>query len=153
MSYLFLSFIPAAWITFIIHGIFIAGLIGLIAGGFASKIPFISAYGNIVKAIAGILFVVGLFLEGYNFASQEWIEESKKYEEKVKLAEEESKKANEKVKTVYIDRVKIVKEQQQIVKEKIKEVEKIIDAKCEVAPEAIQILNQAAKTPVKEEKK
>jgi len=37
--------------------------------------------------------------------------------------------------------------------EKIKEVEKLIDAKCEVAPEAIQILNQAAKSPVKEEKK
>ena len=38
-------------------------------------------------------------------------------------------------------------------KHRLAEVEKIIDAKCEVAPEAIQILNQAAKTPVKEEKK
>lgn len=153
MSYFFLSFIPAAWITFAIHSIFIAGVVGLIVGGFASKIPFVSAYGNIVKAIAGILFVIGLFAEGYNFASQEWIEESKKFEEKVKVAEEKSKEVNTQIKTVYVDRVKVVKEQQEIVKEKIKEVEKIIDAKCEVAPEAIQILNQAAKTPVKEEKK
>ena len=153
MSYFFLSFIPAAWITFVIHAVFIAGVVGLVVGGLASKITFIGAYGNIIKAVAGILFVVGLFAEGYNFASQSWIEESKKFEEKVKIAEQKSKEANEKIKTVYIDKVRIVKEQQQIVKEKIKEVEKIIDAKCEMTPDSIQILNQAAKTPVKEEKK
>jgi hypothetical protein len=153
MSYFFLSFIPAAWITFVIHAVFIAGVVGLVVGGLASKIPFIGAYGNIIKAVAGILFVVGLFAEGYNFASQSWIEESKKFEEKVKIAEQQSKEVNTQIKTVYVDKVKIVKEQEVIVKEKIKEVEKIIDAKCEMTPDSIQILNQAAKTPVKEEKK
>jgi len=153
MSYFFLSFIPAAWITFVIHAVFIAGVVGLVVGGLASKIPFIGAYGNIIKAVAGILFVVGLFAEGYNFASQSWIEESKKFEEKVKIAEQQSKEVNTQIKTVYVDKVKVVKEQEVIVKEKIKEVEKIIDAKCEMTPDSIQILNQAAKTPVKEEKK
>lgn len=153
MSYFFLSFIPAAWITFVIHSVFVAGVVGLIVGGFASKIPFISAYGNIVKAIAGILFVIGLFAEGYNFASQEWVEESKKFEEKVKIAEEKSKEVNTQIKTVYVNRVKVVKERQEVVVEKIKEVEKIIDAKCEITPESIQILNQSAKTPAEEEKK
>jgi len=153
MSYFFLSFIPAAWITFAIHAFFIVGVVGLVVGGFASKLPFISAYGNIIKAIAGILFVIGLFAEGYNFASKEWIEESKRYAEQVKIAEEKSREVNTQIKTVYVDRVKVVKEQEVIVKEKIKEVEKIIDAKCEMTPESIQILNQAAKTPAKEEKK
>lgn len=153
MNLFLLSFIPAVWLTYAIHGVFIAGVVGLIIGGFASKIPVINAYGTIVKAIAGILFVVGLFLEGYNFASQEWIEEAKKYEEKVKIAEEKSREVNTQIKTVYVDKVRVVKEQEVIVKEKIKEVEKIIDAKCEVTPESIQILNQAAKTPVKEEEK
>jgi hypothetical protein len=153
MSYFFLSFIPAAWITFVIHAVFIAGVVGLVVGGLASKIPFIGAYGNIIKAVAGILFVVGLFAEGYNFASQEWIAEAQKFEEKVKIAEQQSKEVNTQIKTVYVDKVKIVKEQEVIVKEKIKEVEKIIDAKCEMTPDSIQILNQAAKTPVKEEKK
>jgi hypothetical protein len=36
--------------------------------------------------------------------------------------------------------------------EKIKEVEKLIDAECKVAPEAILILNQASITPKKESK-
>lgn len=153
MSYFFLSFIPAAWITFAIHSVFIAGVVGLVVGGFASKIPFVSAYGNIIKAIAGILFVVGLFAEGYNLASQEWIEESKKFEEKVKIAEEKSKEVNTQIKTVYVNRVKVVKEQQEVIIEKIKEVEKIIDAKCEMASESIEVLNQAAKNPAEEEKK
>jgi hypothetical protein len=97
--------------------------------------------------------LVSIFAEGYMYASQSWIEETKKFEEKVKIAEQQSKAANEKIKTIYIDRVKVVEKQKEIIKEKIKEVEKLIDAKCEVAPEAIQILNQAAKSPVKEEKK
>jgi energy-coupling factor transporter transmembrane protein EcfT len=153
MSYWFISFIPVAWITFVIHAVFLTGVVGLIVGGFASKIPFVSAYGNIVKAVAGILFIAGLFLEGYNFASQEWIQESERYQEQVRIAEEKSKQVNTQIQTVYRDKVKIVKEQEIVIKEKIKEVEKIIDAKCEVTPESIQILNQAAKTPVKEEKK
>jgi len=153
MSYFFLSFIPAAWITFVIHAIFLTGLVGVIVGGFASKIPFISAYGTIIKAVAGILFVLGLFAEGYNFASKEWIDEAKKLEEKVRLAEEKSKEVNTQIKTVYVDRIKIVKQNQEVIKERIKEVEKIIDAKCEVAPEVISILNEAAKTPAKAEKK
>ncbi len=37
MSYFFLSFIPAAWITFVIHAVFIAGVVGLVIGGLASK--------------------------------------------------------------------------------------------------------------------
>jgi hypothetical protein len=32
-----------------------------------------------------------------------------------------------------------------VIQEKLKEVEKIIDAKCEVAPEAVDIHNAAAK--------
>ena len=122
-------------------------------GGIVSKIPVIGNYGAIVKGIALPILLVSIFAEGYMYASQSWIEEAKKFEEKVKVAEEKSKQVNTEIKTVYVDKVKVVKEQQEIIKEKIKEVEKVIDGKCEVAPEVITILNQAAKTPIKEEKK
>jgi len=148
-----ISWFIGSWLVYIVHAAFIAGVIGTFFGGIVSKIPLIGNYGAIVKAIAIPLLLVSIFAEGYMYASQSWIEEARKFEEKVKVAEQQSKEANEKIKTVYVDRVKVVKEQQVLVKEKIKEVEKIIDAKCEVVPEAIQILNQAAKTPVKEEKK
>ena len=148
-----ISWFFGSWLVYIVHAAFIAGVIGTFFGGIVSKIPFIGNYGAIVKAVAVPLLLVSLFAEGYMYASKSWIEEAKKFEEKVKIAEQQSKDANEKIKTVYIDKVKIVKEQEQIVKERIKEVEKIIDAKCEIAPETISILNQAAKTPAKEEKK
>ncbi len=148
-----ISWFIGSWLVYIVHAAFIAGAIGTFFGGIVSKIPVIGNYGAIVKAVAIPLLLVSIFAEGYMYASQSWIEEARKFEEKVKVAEQQSKEANEKIKTVYVDRVKVVKEQQVLVKEKIKEVENIIDAKCEVVPEAIQILNQAAKTPVKEEKK
>jgi len=148
-----ISWFFGSWIIYIVHAAFIAGVIGTFFGGIVSKIPVIGNYGAIVKSIAIPLLLVSIFAEGYMYASQSWIEEAKKFEEKVKIAEQQSKAANEKVKTIYIDRVKVVEKQKEIIKEKIKEVEKLIDAKCEVAPEAIQILNQAAKSPVKEEKK
>jgi hypothetical protein len=148
-----ISWFFGSWIIYIVHAAFIAGVIGTFFGGIVSKIPVIGNYGAIVKSIAIPLLLVSIFAEGYMYASQSWIEEAKKFEEKVKIAEQQSKAANEKIKTIYIDRVKVVEKQKEIIKEKIKEVEKLIDAKCEVAPEAIQILNQAAKSPVKEEKK
>jgi len=148
-----ISWFFGSWIIYIVHAAFIAGVIGTFFGGIVSKIPVIGNYGAIVKSIAIPLLLVSIFAEGYMYASQSWIEEAKKFEEKVKIAEQQSKAANEKIKTIYIDRVKVVEKQKEIIKKKIKEVEKLIDAKCEVAPEAIQILNQAAKSPVKEEKK
>jgi len=148
-----ISWFFGSWIIYIVHAAFIAGVIGTFFGGIVSKIPVIGNYGAIVKSIAIPLLLVSIFAEGYMYASQSWIEEAKKFEEKVKIAGQQSKAANEKIKTIYIDRVKVVEKQKEIIKEKIKEVEKLIDAKCEVAPEAIQILNQAAKSPVKEEKK
>jgi hypothetical protein len=148
-----ISWFFGSWIIYIVHAAFIAGVIGTFFGGIVSKIPVIGNYGAIVKSIAIPLLLVSIFAEGYMYASQSWIEETKKFEEKVKIAEQQSKAANEKIKTIYIDRVKVVEKQKEIIKEKIKEVEKLIDAKCEVAPETIQILNQAAKSPVKEEKK
>ena len=59
-----LSFIPDSLIALIVHIIFAIGVIGFFVGSFASKFPFISAYGNIVKIVAGVLLVVGLYLEG-----------------------------------------------------------------------------------------
>lgn len=140
-----LSFIPAEWITLAIHGIFGIGVIGLVVGAVASKIPFISSYGHIVKSVAGLFFVAGLFLEGYNFASQNWIEQTKKFEEKVKIAEQQAKDANAKLGKEIADKNKTIAENQKLLQEKIKQSAQKIDAECKVAPEAVQVLNEALK--------
>lgn len=138
-----LSFIPAEWITYAIHGIFGIGVIGLVIGGIGSKIPFVSTYGNIIKGVAGLFFVVGLFLQGYNFASQDWIEQAKKFEEKVKIAEQQAKEANDKLGKEISDKNKAIAENQKLLQDKLKASAQKIDAECKVAPEAVQILNEA----------
>ncbi len=148
-----ISLFFSSWIDYLIHAILIVGLIGTFGGTIISKIPFISQYGNLIKGISIIALVAGIFLEGYNFALSDYRAKVREFEEKVKVAEEKSKQVNTEIKTVYVDRVKTVKETQYIIQEKIKEVEKKIDAECKVAPEAIQLLNQASITPKKEAKK
>jgi hypothetical protein len=140
---LMLSFIPAEWITYAIHGIFGIGVIGMIIGTLGSKLLFVSSYGHVVKSIAGLFFVIGLFLEGYNFASQDWIEQAKKFEEKVKIAEQQAKDANDKLSKEVADKNKTIAENQKLLQEKLKLSSQKIDAECKVAPEAVQILNEA----------
>jgi hypothetical protein len=52
---------------------------------------------------------------------------------------------NTEIEIVYRDRVKVVKQDVVVIQEKIREVEKVIDKGCVIAPEAISILNEAAK--------
>jgi hypothetical protein len=75
----------------------------------------------------------------------EWREKLRIAEERARAAEEQAKVVNEKVVTVYKDRVKVVTDTKIVIQEKIKEVEKLIDAKCEVASEAVDLHNAAAK--------
>lgn len=148
-----ISLFFSSWIDYLVHAILIIGIVGTFGGAIVSKIPFISQYGHLVKGISVIALIAGIFFEGYNFAMADYRAKVKEFEEKVKVAEEKSKQVNTEIKTVYVDRVKTVKDTQYIIREKIKEVEKKIDAECKVAPEAIQLLNQASITPKKEAKK
>ena len=92
-----------------------------------------------------MLLVAGVFFRGGYSVEMSWRARVAELEAKVKVAEEKSKEANEQIKTVYVDRVKIVKEQQVVVQEKIKEVQVKIDSQCKITTETIDILNNSAK--------
>lgn len=143
------SFIPAEWITLAIHGIFGIGVIGVLIGTIGSKLPFVSTYGNIVKGIAGIFLIAGLFLEGYNYASQSWIEEAKRYEEKVKVAEEKSKKQNVKIVEKVVKEVEVIRETANENKQIIKEVvAKDLDNQCSLPNSAIVLHDGASQNEI-----
>ena len=134
----------SSWISYIVHAVLIVGVVGTFFGSILNKVPFINNYASILRAIALPLFIIAVFAEGYLYASKSWIEEAKKYEEKVKVAEQQSKDANTKLSKELADKNKEIKQQQVIIKEKIKEVQVKVNADCKVAPEAIKILNEAA---------
>jgi len=134
-----------SWISYIVHAALIAGIVGTFFGSIVAKIPVIGNYGTIVKTIAIPLFVIAVFAEGYLFASTSWIEEAKKFEEKVKIAEKQSQETNVKLGQALADKNNSVKQQQIVIQEKIKEVEVKVNAECKIAPDVVKILNDAAK--------
>jgi hypothetical protein len=135
----------SSWISYIVHAALVVGVVGTFFGSILNKVPFINNYATILRTIALPLFIVAVFAEGYLYASKSWIEEAKKYEEKVKVAEQQSKDANTKLTKELANKNKEIKQQQVIIKEKIKEVQVKVNAECKVAPEAINIHNEAAK--------
>jgi hypothetical protein len=148
-----ISWLITSWLIYIVHAAFVVGLVGTFFSYVLYRIPFVWKYATAIKLVALPLLVVSIFFEGYFFASKSWMEETKKYQEQVKVAEEQAKIANETVKEVVVEKIKYVTEQKVIIKEKIKEVEVSIDSQCKIVPEVVSILNEAAKTPVKGDKK
>ena len=123
----------------------IAGLAGFFLSGILSHFPGVGVYARFIKPVAGLVTLACVFMYGGAGVQAMWEAKVAAAQAKVAAAEAESNEANkkldeerkkkQKVITQYIDRVK----QEIIVKREV------IDAKCEVTPEAITILNDAAK--------
>ena len=139
--------LPDSFLIFIINALLVAGLIGMVIGFIGGKIPFVGTYATIIKIVSIVLFCIGLYWKGGYSVEEDWRQRVAEMEAKIKIAEEKSKEVNTVIETKYKDRVKKVTETRNIIVEKIKINEKIIDAKCELDPVVISILNEAAKKP------
>jgi hypothetical protein len=142
-----LSFLPDAFLLFIINSILIVGLLGALSSYFIRFIPTLIPYAEAVKIAGVVLLVIGVYLRGGYSVEMEWRAKVTKVEQKVAIVEKKSDEANIVVQKVFVDKVKVVHDTKVVVQEKIVEVEKIIDSECKVVPDAIDILNQAAKNP------
>jgi hypothetical protein len=114
--------------------------------------PALAPYHLILQIVSAVLLVGGLYFKGGYGVEMAWRERVAVLEEKVRVSEEKAKEVNTQVVVEYRDRVKVVTDTKIVIQEKIKEVEKIVDGQCKVAPEAVIIHNEAAKTPVKDKK-
>jgi hypothetical protein len=139
--------LPESFLIFIINALLVVGLIGMVIGFIGGKIPFVGTYATIIKIVSIVLFCIGLYWKGGYSVEEDWRQRVAEMEAKIKIAEEKSKEVNTVIETKYKDRVKKVTETRNIIVEKIKVNEKIIDAKCELDPAVISILNEAAKKP------
>jgi len=138
-----LNFLP----FWFFHLITLVGMLGLLAGFVLGMIPLINKYKLPIQVLSLLLLVAGIYMEGAISNEEKWQALVKEMEAKVALAEEKSKNANSKIEYKFLDKVKLVEKTQVVIQEKIKEVEKVIDAKCEIDPSVISILNEAAKAP------
>ncbi len=107
-------------------------------------LPIISRYKTPAEVLGVIILVIGSYLFSSHGTEMVWRERVKELEAKVAKAEEESKQANSKIQEKIVTKVKEIKVFQDRIKEVIVEKEKIIDAKCKIPQEALDILNSSA---------
>ena len=140
-----LHLLPISFLLWIINGLLFIGAAGLIVGFFTKFIPFINIYRTPILIASVIVFCTGLYWKGGYSVEQDWRERVEAMEAKVAESEAKSKKVNKVIQKVYVDRVKIVKQDVVVIQEKIREVSNVIDRDCKVSPEAVNLLNQAAR--------
>lgn len=144
-----LSLIPDAVLNWIYWGIIAAGLTGLFAGWVGRVIPFYGNYARFLKPVGITLLVLGVWLRGGYDTEMAWRAKVEEAQVKVAKAEAESKEFNDKLDQERKKKAKIRTEYITTVKERIVKETQVIDAECKVAPEAVSILNDAAKNSLK----
>jgi preprotein translocase subunit SecF len=96
-----------------------------------------------------VLLVAGIYFKGGYSVEVSWREKVKEAEAKVAVAEEQSKELNTKLEEERKKKQKVKIEYYNTVKTEIKEVEKIINGKCEIDTKVNELLNKAATNPGK----
>lgn len=142
-----LSFIPDTILYAVVIGIMFTG-ISLYAFSFITRVlPPLLPYAGMIRILGTILTIAGVYFFGSYSTEMEWRAKVAELESKVAVSEQQSKDANSKIQTVVKEKIKYVKETRVVIQEHIKTVEAKIDSMCKVAPEAVDILNEAAATP------
>ena len=149
-----MSFVPDDFLLYVINTILIAGAVGSFLTFFALNrilrwFPAIAPYYLILQIVSAALLVGGIYFKGGYSVEMSWRERVKEAEAKVAVAEEQSKELNIKLEEERKKKQKVKIEYYTTVKTEIKEVEKVINAKCEIDPQVNELLNKAATNPGK----
>ena len=149
-----MSFVPDDFLLYVISTILIAGAVGSFLTFFALNrilrwFPAIAPYYLILQIVSAALLVGGIYFKGGYSVEIAWREKVKEAEAKVAVAEEQSKELNIKLEEERKKKQKVKVEYYNTVKTEIKEVEKVINAKCEIDTQVNELLNKAATNPGK----
>jgi hypothetical protein len=152
-----LSFVPDSLLFWIVNTILIVGAIGSFLSFFVlhkilNRFPALAPYHLLIQIVSIVLLVAGVYLKGGYGVEMAWRERVADLEAKIKVAEAKSEQANIDLAAKQKEKVKVVKEVQVVIKEKIVQVASKIDAECKVDPDAISIINDAAKNQVRTKK-
>jgi hypothetical protein len=146
-----LSFIPDSFLIWVINIVILAGLGGIVVTTlfkfFIKFMPWLIPYRTLAQVVSLVLLISGIYLRGGYDTEMNWRAKVEEAEAKVAIAEAKSKETNTQIKTVYVDRIKVVKDTKVVIQERIKNIEVKIDSQCRVVPEAIDVLNDAARKP------
>jgi hypothetical protein len=149
-----LSFLPDTLLMYIVNIVLIVGMISFFLAFFVlhkilNKIPGLSKYALMFQIISAILLTAGIYFKGGYTTEMMWRDRVKEVEAKVAEVEQQSQALNTQLEEERKKKQKVKVEYYNTVKTQIKEVEKIIDGKCELDLKVNELHNRAATNPEK----
>jgi uncharacterized membrane protein YeaQ/YmgE (transglycosylase-associated protein family) len=152
-----LSFVPDSLLIWIVNTILIIGAVGSFLSFFVlhkllNKIPALAPYYLLIQVVSAVLLIAGIYFKGGYDVEASWRDKIRVAQEKAALAEAQAAELNTKLNSEIKKKQRVVTENTIVYRDRIREVEKIIDKECKVAPEAIDIHNAAAKNKPLEKK-
>lgn len=129
---------------FVVHLIFLAGIVGTIAGFVLGFIPFVSKYKLPIQIISLLLLSLGVYLEGGLAEKAKWELRVKEMEAKVAAAQAESQKTNVQIVEKIVTEKEFIKVKGQKVIEYIDREVKVFDSNCTVPEVAIKAHDMSA---------
>jgi len=150
-----LAWVPDSVLLLAVHAVLVAGAIGTFLSFFllhriVNWFPALAPWHLLLQIISIALLVGGVYFKGGYDTEASWRARVKEAEDKVAVVEEQSKELNAKLEAKIKEKQKVRVEYYNTVKERIKEVEKLIDGKCELDPKVNELHNKAASNPEKE---
>jgi hypothetical protein len=149
-----LTFLPDSLLMYIINGILVTGAVSFFLSFFVlhkilNKFPALAPYHLIIQIVSVVLLVSGIYFKGGYSTEMMWRERVKEAEAKVAVVEQQSQLLNTQLEQERKKKQQVKVEYYNTVKTEIKEVEKVINAKCEVDPKVNDLHNKAATNPEK----
>jgi ABC-type uncharacterized transport system permease subunit len=138
-----LHFLPDNLLAWILHLIFLVGLIGSILGFFLQYIPGIIQFRIPIKIISTVLLLSGIYFEGSYMTEMIWRDRVAEVEARIAIAEAKSQEVNVVIQEKIIEKIKVVKEQVIVNHNIIKTHKEIINAECKIPDVAFQVYNTA----------
>ena len=141
------SLIPDSWIELATYLILGFGIALYILSKIVSWIPFIKGYKLPLELVGVILYGVGAFYAGGYGVERMWRERVEEVQNKVKELEGRQAEVVKVIETKVITKIKTVEVVKEVIKTEIIEKEKLINANCDVSPDAIEMFNKSVTNP------
>jgi hypothetical protein len=142
-----LHFLPDTLIIWVCNLTLLLGVLAVIAGLFAHRIPLIWQYQVPFKVLGIALLALGVYFRGGYAVEMAWRERVLELEAKVAQAQEASEKVNTVIQTQVVTKTRVIKEKADTIVQYVDREKEIIkfDNTCPIPQEAIDVHNEAAR--------
>lgn len=135
-----LNWLPESFI----HIIFLAGILGTIAGFVLGFLPFVGKYKLPIQIISLLLLILGVYLEGGLAEKAKWELRVKEMEAKVAAAQARAAETNVQIVEKVVKEKEYIKVKGAKIVEYIDREVKVLDTKCEIPAVAIKAHDMSA---------